>query len=176
MFHHFFARFANHRVGQFKKKKEKSIWRTPNVTAQFHPTSPPLPLRLTPSSSADEPPHRAEPFVFDPFPTFSFPVEYQRPPPGSPRWTGRPRKDRWPRISHPGIDGCRHSLWSGDKEEKERGERERRRERNPSRYRCDEKRKVRPREENGRRRVVARGGRGREVRCYPLKSRLWAVG
>lgn len=172
MFHHFFARFANHRAEQFKKKRKNRFGARQMSPHNFIR----LPLRLTPSSSADEPPHRAEPFVFDPFPTFSFPVEYQRPPPGSPRWTGRPRKDRWPRISHPGIDGRRHSLWSGDKEEKERGERERRRERNPSRYRCDEKRKVRPREENGRRRVVARGGRGREVRCYPLKSRLWAVG
>lgn len=172
MFHHFFARFANHRVGQFKKKKEKSIWRTPNVTAQFHPTCPPTNavVRRRASTSSGT-------ICIRPVSNFFLSRWISETASGVSEVNGEAKEgpltqnlsswNRWP----PTLSLKRWQRGKGKGRE-----RERRRERNPSRYRCDEKRKVRPREENGRRRVVARGGRGREVRCYPLKSRLWAVG
>lgn len=131
------------------KKKEKSIWRTPNVTARSHraflPSLSNVPNQLTPSSAIT---HRAEPFVFDPFPTFSFSVQYQ--PPGL--WGERGDQarpltqnlsswNRWP----PTLS---FKWWQRKKKERERKGRRRKREGKGILLDIDERE---AKEENGRR-------------------------
>lgn len=164
------TRFTRSRM----KKKEKSIWRTPNVTARSHRAFLPsnVPNQLTPSSAITRASTSSGTICIRPVSNFFLFRSISAS--GSLRWTGRPSKTVDPEsliLESMAADTLFQVVTKKKERERERkGRRRRGKGKESFSISTNEKRKKKT--DGGWNCVVARGG----VRCYPLKSRLWAVG